>query len=91
MTGPAPGTPGGPAGAMTGDERGWDGACSGPPHEHYWTVREAAVRLGVSRSTLFRRVQRGDLVALRVTAGGYLIAESELQRYAAEPRRRSGR
>jgi excisionase family DNA binding protein len=48
--------------------------------ERTYTPRQAAERLGVSRATVQRRVENGQISAL--TRGGrHHIAESELRRY----------
>ncbi|GEM_PF-2928678 len=45
-------------------------------------VEEGARLLGISRPTIFRRIQRGEISAIR-DGRRTLIAMSELERYAA--------
>jgi excisionase family DNA binding protein len=48
----------------------------------FLTVREAAAVLGQSKQTLYRRIERGELGALRLGATGPLrVPVSELVRY----------
>lgn len=47
-------------------------------------VEEAARLLGISRPTMFRRIQRGELAAIR-DGRRTLVAMAELERYAALP------
>jgi excisionase family DNA binding protein len=51
--------------------------------EPFWSVPEAAQRLGVPEGTLRSRVERGELVAERPPGGGLMIRNSELHRYEA--------
>lgn len=47
-------------------------------------VEEAARLLGISRPTMFRRIQRGEIAAIR-DGRRTLILTAELERYAAVP------
>ncbi|MCB1885384.1 MAG: helix-turn-helix domain-containing protein [Geminicoccaceae bacterium] len=49
-----------------------------------FTVAEAARRAGVERTTLYRKLQKGEISASQDVAGGKLIDASELLRVYAE-------
>lgn len=46
------------------------------------TYTEAAKALSVSRATLYRMIERGDLTPVRLPIGGPRIAASDLKRLA---------
>jgi hypothetical protein len=54
--------------------------------EPFWSVSDAAERLGVSESMLRDRIGRCDLVAQWPLGGGPMIRDSELQCREATPR-----
>ena len=47
-------------------------------------VEEAARLLGISRPTMFRRIQRGEITAVK-DGRRTLVTTAELERYAALP------
>lgn len=48
-----------------------------------WSVPEAAVRLGISRSSLYRRCWDGRIAFVR-DGGRVLVSDDELRRYVAD-------
>jgi excisionase family DNA binding protein len=54
--------------------------------EAYWSVPEAAERLGISVGYLRVLIRKGEVAAVR--AGALMISEGELRRFAEWRRRR---
>lgn len=47
--------------------------------EKLYTISEVAIKLGVTRPTVYRMIKNGDLVALRIGRKGFLrVTESSL-------------
>ena len=50
----------------------------------YCTIKESASILGISRTTIRRIIERGELVVLRINCRCQIIAKSQLTKYEAE-------
>jgi excisionase family DNA binding protein len=60
------------------------GTPTAPPLDEVLTLKEAAERIGLSRSALQRKRAAGEIQSIQISPRRYVIAASEIRRYLTE-------
>lgn len=50
------------------------------PDRHYWKPRELAEHLGLDTSTVYKKIEKGEIKALRIGAKALRIPKDEVER-----------